>query len=70
MLKAPPVASGAMTHAAQRTTDSPTPSGHVPPDSAEAMKKNPDIQEFYLGGREGRDFNEIKHYRRRKRWLS
>ena len=39
-------------------------------DSAEAMKKNPDIQEFYLGGREGRDFNEIKHYRRRKRWLS
>ena len=39
-------------------------------DSAEAMKRNPDIQEFYLGGREGRDFNEIKHYRRRKRWLS
>jgi branched-chain amino acid transport system ATP-binding protein len=39
-------------------------------DSADAMKKNPDIQEFYLGGHEGRDFNEIKHYRRRKRWLS
>ena len=39
-------------------------------DTAEAMKRNPDIQEFYLGGREGRDFNEIKHYRRRKRWLS
>ena len=39
-------------------------------DSAEAMKKNPDIQEFYMGGHEGRDFNEIKHYRRRKRWLS
>jgi len=39
-------------------------------DSAEAMKRNPDIQEFYLGGREGRDFNEIKHYSRRKRWLS
>jgi branched-chain amino acid transport system ATP-binding protein len=39
-------------------------------DSAEAMKKNPDIQEFYLGGREGRDFRDIKHYRRRKRWLS
>ena len=38
-------------------------------DSAEAMKKNPDIQEFYLGGHEGRDFHEIKHYRRRKRWL-
>ena len=39
-------------------------------DSAEAMKKNPDIQEFYLGGQEGRDFRDIKHYRRRKRWLS
>ncbi len=39
-------------------------------DSADAMKKNPDIQEFYLGGHEGRDFSEIKHYRRRKRWLS
>ena len=39
-------------------------------DSAEAMKKNPDIQEFYLGGHEGRDFHAIKHYRRRKRWLS
>jgi len=39
-------------------------------DSAEAMKNNPDIQEFYLGGTEGRDFREIKHYRRRKRWLT
>ena len=39
-------------------------------DSAEAMKKNPDIQEFYLGGAEGRDFHQIKHYSRRKRWLS
>jgi branched-chain amino acid transport system ATP-binding protein len=39
-------------------------------DTAEAMKKNPDIQEFYLGGEQGRDFREIKHYRRRKRWLS
>ena len=39
-------------------------------DTAQAMKQNPDIQEFYLGGTEGRDFNQIKHYRRRKRWLS
>ena len=39
-------------------------------DSAEAMKKNPDIQEFYLGGAEGKDFHAIKHYRRRKRWLT
>ncbi|RZI66882.1 MAG: ABC transporter ATP-binding protein [Variovorax sp.] len=39
-------------------------------DSAAAMKKNPDIQEFYLGGSEGKNFHEIKHYSRRKRWLS
>ena len=39
-------------------------------DSAEAMKKNPDIQEFYLGGAERRDFRDIKHYSRRKRWLT
>jgi branched-chain amino acid transport system ATP-binding protein len=39
-------------------------------DSAEVMKRNPDIQEFYLGGAEGRDFRDIKHYRRRKRWLA
>ena len=39
-------------------------------DTAAAMKKNPDIQEFYLGGSEGKNFPEIKHYSRRKRWLS
>src|SRR3954447_1651371 len=39
-------------------------------DASDAMKRNPDIQEFYLGSREGRDFHAIKHYRRRKRWLS
>jgi branched-chain amino acid transport system ATP-binding protein len=39
-------------------------------DSAESMKKNPDIQEFYLGGAEGKNFHDIKHYSRRKRWLS
>ena len=39
-------------------------------DTADAMKRNPDIQEFYLGGREGKDFHEVKHYSRRKRWLS
>ena len=39
-------------------------------DSAEAMKKNPDIQEFYLGGAAGRSFHDIKHYSRRKRWLT
>lgn len=39
-------------------------------DTAEAMKANSDIQEFYLGGGEGKSFHDIKHYRRRKRWLS
>ncbi|TFZ08807.1 ABC transporter ATP-binding protein [Ramlibacter humi] len=39
-------------------------------ETAEAMKRNPDIQEFYLGGKEGRDFHQVKHYSRRKRWLS
>lgn len=39
-------------------------------DSAAALKANSDIQEFYLGGKEGRNFHEVKHYSRRKRWLS
>jgi len=39
-------------------------------DRAEVMKRNPDIQEFYLGGSEGKDFRDVKHYRRRKRWLA
>jgi len=39
-------------------------------DTAEAMKRNPDIQEFYLGGARGKNFHDIKHYSRRKRWLS
>ncbi len=39
-------------------------------DSAEALKRNPDIREFYLGGGKARDFHAIKHYRRRKRWLT
>ena len=39
-------------------------------DSAEAMKRNPDVREFYLGGAQGRNFHDIKHYSRRKRWLT
>ena len=39
-------------------------------DSANALKNNPDIQEFYLGGSKARNFHDIKHYRRRKRWLT
>jgi branched-chain amino acid transport system ATP-binding protein len=36
------------------------------------LENNQDVQEFYLGyaGAEGRNrFQNIKHYRRRKRWL-
>ena len=39
---------------------------------ADFLRSNEDIQEFYLGKGEGnhRSFREVKHYRRRKRWLS
>ena len=37
---------------------------------AAELKKNPDIQEFYLGGGERVDYHNVKHYRRRKRWLA
>jgi len=39
-------------------------------DTAQALKSNSDIQEFYLGGGSATNFHEIKHYSRRKRWLS
>ena len=38
--------------------------------SAEALKSNPDIQEFYLGGSRGKNLHDVKHYSRRKRWLT
>ncbi|MCM2251880.1 MAG: ABC transporter ATP-binding protein [Ramlibacter sp.] len=41
--------------------------------SAEKLAADPDVREFYLGvggGGEARSFREIKHYKRRKRWLS
>jgi branched-chain amino acid transport system ATP-binding protein len=38
--------------------------------SAEDLKRNPDIQEFYLGGTGHKDYHAVKHYRRRKRWLA
>ena len=39
--------------------------------TAQQLKANPDIQEFYLGGHAGhRDYHAVKHYRRRKRWLA
>ena len=41
--------------------------------SAEKLKDNEDIQEFYLGltdvGRR-KSYRDVKHYKRRKRWLS
>jgi len=40
--------------------------------SAEALRRNEDVKEFYLGiGGEGRkSFRDVKHYKRRKRWLA
>ena len=39
--------------------------------AAAALRENEDVKEFYLGvGGEGRrSFRDVKHYRRRKRWL-
>jgi branched-chain amino acid transport system ATP-binding protein len=39
----------------------------------EVLRDNPDVKEFYLGLTEvgaRRSYREVKHYRRRKRWLS
>ncbi|GGB36981.1 ABC transporter ATP-binding protein [Tistrella bauzanensis] len=39
--------------------------------AAQSLRDNPDIREFYLGGgAEPVDYARVKHYRRRKRWLS
>jgi branched-chain amino acid transport system ATP-binding protein len=39
---------------------------------AAALREDEDVREFYLGlrGEEAASFREVKHYRRRKRWLS
>jgi branched-chain amino acid transport system ATP-binding protein len=37
---------------------------------ADELKRNPDIQDFYLGGAGSKDYHAVKHYRRRKRWLA
>ncbi len=42
-------------------------------DTAEKLKANEDVKEFYLGMTDvgaRRNYRQIKHYRRRKRWLS
>lgn len=47
-------------------------SGRVVMDGhAKDLSENEDVKEFYLGmGKEGRaNFRDVKHYRRRKRWL-
>ncbi|MAH83136.1 MAG: ABC transporter ATP-binding protein [Rhodospirillaceae bacterium TMED8] len=38
---------------------------------ARALRENEDVKEFYLGLSSGgrKNFREVKHYRRRKRWL-
>lgn len=38
--------------------------------SADVLKHNPDVQEFYLGGTGKVNYHTVKHYRRRKRWLA
>jgi branched-chain amino acid transport system ATP-binding protein len=40
---------------------------------AGALRENPDVKEFYLGtagGGERKSFRDVKHYKRRKRWLA
>jgi branched-chain amino acid transport system ATP-binding protein len=39
---------------------------------AKELANNPDVQEFYLGlteSGERKSYREVKHYKRRKRWL-
>lgn len=41
--------------------------------SADQLRSNSDIREFYLGLNEGgtrKSYRDVKHYKRRKRWLS
>ena len=41
--------------------------------SGEKLRSNSDIREFYLGLNEGgtrKSYRDVKHYKRRKRWLS
>jgi branched-chain amino acid transport system ATP-binding protein len=42
-------------------------------DTSEKLKENPDIRDFYLGLSdigERKSFRKVKHYKRRKRWLT
>ena len=55
------------------TMDTSWRSGRVVLDGAatDALPSNEDVKEFYLGlSTQGRkNFREVKHYKRRKRWL-
>ncbi|MBI1847490.1 MAG: ABC transporter ATP-binding protein, partial [Candidatus Rokubacteria bacterium] len=38
-----------------------------------ALRENPDVKEFYLGLTDvgaRKSYRDVKHYKRRKRWLS
>src|SRR4051794_25257216 len=39
---------------------------------AKALRENEDVKEFYLGvaGEDRKSFKDVKHYKRRKRWLA
>jgi branched-chain amino acid transport system ATP-binding protein len=39
--------------------------------TADALRDNEDVREFYLGGsgRQRKNFKSLKSYKRRKRWL-
>ena len=39
---------------------------------AKALRENEDVKEFYLGvaGADRKSFRDVKHYKRRKRWLA
>ena len=39
---------------------------------AQALRENQDVKEFYLGvsGGDRKSFRDVKHYKRRKRWLA
>jgi branched-chain amino acid transport system ATP-binding protein len=42
-------------------------------DTSEKLRQNPDIKDFYLGLTDlgsRKSFRDVKHYKRRKRWLA
>jgi branched-chain amino acid transport system ATP-binding protein len=42
-------------------------------DTCEKLRQNADVREFYMGlsaRGEAKSYRNIKHYKRRKRWLS